>query len=161
MKKILLIVLLGICFSLYGQIDAYNDKAAQKAVEKAYSLIKETYKDNDICVSDSVYDLDWDYFDVDSDINRSLDVYRAIKHYTWSKPQYSDALNKIFVRDTCNTPKYIALFSEPYDRMIRCDLLPSDLKIGILGTPVIPVLLFIYNEIGDIKQFYQGELNVE
>ncbi|MDE6484094.1 MAG: hypothetical protein K2L14_01700 [Duncaniella sp.] len=128
MSLLLSLFIVCVCFSLHGQIDAYNDKEAQKAVEKAYSLIKEMYQDNEICVSDSVYDLDWNYFDVDSEINRSLDVYRANKHYQWLKPQYSDALKKIFVRDTCNTAEYIATFSEPYDRMIRCDLLPADLK---------------------------------
>lgn len=43
------------------------------------------------------------------------------------------------VSDSCT---YIAIFSEPYKGMIRCDILPKDRKIGVYGSPTIDAFLF-------------------
>ena len=115
--------------------------AAQNII---YDILQVYYHSKELCVSDSIYDLDWEIFSdmVDTQTKQILWSYRIEKKFIWNAPTYSEALLSIFGPETCDSCMYIANFSEPYKGMIRCDILPKDKMVGIYGSPVISAFLF-------------------
>lgn len=63
----------------------------------------------------------------------------------------------MFGSKVSNSCTYIAIFSEPYKGMIRCDILPKDRKIGVYGSPTIDAFLFKFTNKGEIYQLYKAK----
>lgn len=163
MKAFFLIIILGAFLNANGQNGMYECDTEKKAVRLAYDILKAYYPAGDLCVSDSVYDLDWMWFanKVDAKTKPYLENHRIDKKFVWDAPVYSVALDSVFASDLCAYDKYVAEFSAPYHGMIRCNILPKDRKLGIFGAPVIPIFLFRFNDEGDIYVVVKSELNID
>ena len=153
MRRFCLFALILVSLSLYGQRNYYTKKADKEAIKSAYRIIKTSYPDRTLCVEDSVFDLDWwsskEYSD---DVNKKINGYRPSKNYVFHKPAYEEGLSELLQADSCICGKncYYVEFSEPYEGMIRCDIVNFDKRLAIFG--IIPQFLFIYNDEGEIIQ---------
>ena len=163
MKVIISVAMLFVSLTIFGQGNKYSHKTAQEAIKFAYNVLKVYYSSNEICVSDSIYDLDWNLFAdmVDDQTKQKLISHRIEKRFIWDSPVYSDEISSLFSSDTCDCCKYIAEFSEPYKGMIRCDIIPKDGNIGIYGVPRISIFLFKYNEKGEVFQIFKTEVDID
>lgn len=163
MKVIIFLTMLCISLTILGQGNTYSQKTEQEAIKFAYNVLKVYYPSNELCVSDSIYDLDWNLFAdmVDDQTRHNLITHRIEKKFIWDSPVYSDAISSLFSSDTCDCCKYIAEFSEPYKGMIRCDIIPKGEKIGVYGVPRISIFLFKYNEKGEIFQISKTEVDID
>ena len=146
MRIFFLMCILGASLTIAAQNIIYGNKNEQRAINMAFDILQVYYHSKELCVSDSIYDLDWDIFSdmVDTQTKQILWSYRIEKKFIWNAPTYSEALLSIFGPETCDSCMYIANFSEPYKGMIRCDILPKDKMVGIYGSPVISAFLFKY-----------------
>lgn len=160
---IISLVMLCVSLTILGQGNTYSHKAEQEAIKSAYNVLKVYYPSNELCVSDSIYDLDWNLFAdmVDDKTKQNLISHRIEKKFIWDSPAYSDEISSLFSSDSCDCCEYIAEFSEPYKGMIRCDIIPKDRKIGIYGVPRISIFLFKYNDKGDVVQISKTEVDVD
>lgn len=147
----------------YCQSDPYSSIIEQSAVKQASKILEIYYPNNELCITDSIYDLDWYFFSslVDTDTENILRSYRIDKNFAYESPVYSPILSSLFHEDSIQCNKFVADFSAPYKGMIMCDVLPKDRRIGIYGTPVISSFLFRYNNKGEIYQFNKIEVNVD
>lgn len=167
MRALCLFIMLCVSLVIIGQSSTFRQESEQKAIKSAYDVLRVYYPSDKLCVSDSIYDLDWDLFSdmVDSKTKEYLQSHRIEKGFVWDSPIRSDVLSLLFPHDTCvecnRTDKYIAEFSEPYKGMIRCDVLPKNREIGIHGTPQISIFLFKYNIRGEIYQFSKREVDID
>lgn len=163
MRIFFLMCILGASLTIAAQNIIYGNKNEQRAINMAFDILQVYYHSKELCVSDSIYDLDWDIFSdmVDTQTKQILWSYRIEKKFIWNAPTYSEALLSIFGPETCDSCMYIANFSEPYKGMIRCDILPKDKMVGIYGSPVISAFLFKYNNGGEIYQSYKAEVNID
>ena len=163
MKVIISLVMLCVSLTILGQGNTYSHKTEQEAIKSAYNVLKVYYPSNELCVSDSIYDLDWNLFAdmVDDKTKQNLISHRIEKKFIWDSPAYSDEISSLFSSDSCDCCEYIAEFSEPYKGMIRCDIIPKDRKIGIYGVPRISIFLFKYNDKGDVVQLSKTEVDVD
>ena len=147
MRVLCLFITLCVSLVLIGKNSTFRQEAEQKAIKSAYDVLKVYYPSDKLCVSDSIYDLDWELFSdmVDGKTKEYIQSHRLEKGFVWDSPIRSDVLSLLFPHDTylkCNcTDKYIAEFSKPYKGMIRCDILPNNRKIGIHGTSRISIFL--------------------
>ncbi len=150
--KICIFIMMGFVLSIYGKADPYDQEPEQKAVRLAYDILKVYYPSNELCVSDSIYDLDWDAYskDVNDSIRQEVKNYRINRDFVWDDPIYSRELSELFETDTCRCNKYEVDFSAPYKHMILCEIMPKDRKIGIQGVPRISSFLFKYDEDGEV-----------
>ena len=146
MRIFFLMCILGASLTIAAQNIIYGNKNEQRAINMAFDILQVYYHSKELCVSDSIYDLDWDIFSdmVDTQTKQILWSYRIEKKFIWNAPTYSEAN-----------------FSEPYKGMIRCDILPKDKMVGIYGSPVISAFLFKYNNRGEIYQSYKAEVNID
>jgi hypothetical protein len=79
-----------------------------------------------IVVSDSIVDLDRDYFfssSLDSIERKKLECYRGEKNYKWFVPYHSNCIASWFPTKNANA-EYVLFFSQVEDKMLRADLLP-------------------------------------
>ena len=154
MKAIYFLIMLFVSLSVYGKGIKKYQKEDLEAIKMAYNILKVYYpSDNELCVADSIYDHEWyGFIDmVDDKTSQKLESFRIEKKYVWDEPVYSKQLFRIFGPENKNC-KYVAEFSEPYNQMIRCDILPIDRKVGMSGAPRINVFLFRYDDNGEIYQ---------
>lgn len=163
MRIFFLMCILGASLTIAAQNIIYGNKNEQRAINMAFDILQVYYHSKELCVSDSIYDLDWDIFSdmVDTQTKQILWSYRIEKKFIWNAPTYSEALLSIFGPETCDSCMYIANFSEPYKGMIRCDILPKDRKIGVYGSPTIDAFLFKFNNKGEIYQLYKAKINID
>lgn len=162
----ILIFLFGVstlpCFGLNKD---YSGVPEQKTIEESLKILSIYYPADELCVSDSIYDLDWFFFsdEVDCKSEKVVEYHRINKNAIWDEPMFSKELAVLAANFNSEHKnyKYVALFSEPYYNMIRCDVLPYDRKIGFMGSPIIYSFLFKYNEEGEITLFIKAEVNVD
>lgn len=138
-----------------AQLRDYCDPADQKAVKKAWEYIKVFYPQDDICVSDTIETTQATDLSI---YNHLLELYAA-----GVKPIHSEYLSKVFQKYNCQCGhyRYVAVFSEPYQGIITCDILPIDRKIGIFGAPEIVGFSFKYDKNGEIYQVSQGKIHID
>ena len=166
-NSIRIVSLIMVCISLsaFGQNGNYNNKTERDAIKCAARLLAAYYPPDELCVSDSIYDLDWFYFAdvVDDKTKQEISNYRTEKKYIWSPPIYSHNMAELFGTHNCECTsyKYVAQFSAPYNNLIRCDILPGDRRIGIYGSPTITSFLFIFNNQGEVDQMFRDELHID
>lgn len=155
MNKIVIFLIGCISLAIANQKDAFCHKVEQEAVKSAVEFLQDYYA-HDICVADSIYDLDWSFFSsrVDVKLRPCLESYRQEKKWVWDRPVHSEVLDSLFGPDASGSGryKYVAEFAAPYKGLIRCDVLPWHRRIGILGVPRYLNFLFKYNDKGEIYQ---------
>ncbi|MBD5215126.1 MAG: hypothetical protein HDS78_01185 [Bacteroidales bacterium] len=165
MRRFCLCALILVSLSLYGQRNYYTKKADKEAIKSAYRILKAFYPDKQLCVLDSVYDLDWFWLKgkVDTKTADKLEAYRIDKEFKYEEPRYEKGLATLLNADTCTSHNkgFYADFSRPYEQMIRCDIMPKDRRIGIIGSPTIEIFLFRYDDDGEIIQVTRNTLQVE
>ncbi len=146
-----------------GSYKDYSGAIEQKAILGAFDIIRLYYPDNDICVSDSIWDCLWDGDEIDTDTNNLLMANRSAKMYIWLDPVKSDDLTRIFSDHLIGTGqyKYTADFSDPFYGIIRCDVMPVGRRIGIFGSPTIFSWTFRYDTDGNIIQYSMGEACID
>lgn len=161
-------VIIVFCMPLCGfcQKNAYKSKREQTALKMAYDILKVYYPSNELCVSDSIWDLDyWFYLstEMDEENRKYFEYYRIIeKGGKYDNPVYSKHIFKLLKNENCDNSKYkyVADFSAPNRNFILCEILPIDRRIGIKGTPIVPVFLFKYDENGEIIQINRHLVNI-
>lgn len=161
-RVIFLIVVVCMSFSLFGK-DPYSEKTEQEVIEFAYNILKVYYPSEDeLCVSDSIYDLDWFFFSRDV---RDKETQKAFEFYSVNKdrceyidPVYSKTLASIFESNTCKCGnfKYVVHFSAPFRNAISCYIVPFDDQDPMFGE--IPTFLFMYNNEGEVIQINKDTL---
>lgn len=163
MKVIIFLAMVFVPSTILGQRKAYSHKTEQEALKFAYNILKVYYPSNELCVSDSIYDLDWHFFEdkVNDQTKQILSSHRIEKKFKWDSPVYSNEISSLFSSYPCDSCKYVAHFSAPYNGMIRCDIMPKDGKIGIYGMPQISIFLFRYNEKGEVIQISKSEVDID
>ena len=162
MRMLFLLVFLGVSLTMPAKNNIYGNKTEQRAIKMAYALLQVYYHANELCVSDSIEDLEWFYFPgVDNQTKQILDSYRKEKDFIWNDPVYCEKIAAMFGSEVSDSCTYIAIFSEPYKGMIRCDILPKDRKIGVYGSPTIDAFLFKFNNKGEIYQLYKAIINID
>ena len=161
MQKTFLIVLLGCLLCSCSKYTTYRQPVEQETIQFACKLMKLYYPSDVLCVSDSIYDLDWDHFAdlvVDTvDVKPYLTTYRENKGNVWSKPEYSKILSRLFGHCVCNDSGYVAEFSAPYQGMIRCDVVPKDKSIDSDSARQVTAFLFEYTKYGKISSVTKTE----
>lgn len=162
-ESIILAVFLVGFFDNVCKNNIYGNKTEQRAIKMAYTLLQVYYHANELCVSDSIEDLEWFLFSgmVDNQTKQILDSYRKEKDFIWNDPVYCEKIAAMFGSEVSDSCTYIAIFSEPYKGMIRCDILPKDRKIGVYGSPTIDAFLFKFNNKGEIYQLYKAIIDID
>ena len=165
---VLVIAMFLLQLPIWSKKTPYGQSIEKTALTNAIKILKVYYPSDDLCVSDSIYDLEWLYFKhlaKDKDEREFLDSYRMRKEFRWDKPIYSRRIGNIATSLDCmcniDSKKYVADFSRPYHNMIRCDIMPIDRQIGIYGAPTIPIFFFRYDETGVIIQFERRVLCID
>lgn len=161
-RFIFLIIVVCMTFTLFGK-DPYSEKTEQKAIGFAYNILKVYYPSEDeLCVSDSIYDLEWFFF---SGYVRDKETQKAFEFYNLDKdrleyidPVYSKTLASIFESNTCKCGdfKYVAHFSAPFRNAISCYIVPFDDQDPMFGE--ISTFLFMYNNEGEVIQINKDTL---
>ena len=161
MRRFCLFALILVSLSLYGQRNYYTKKADKEAIKSAYRILKAFYPDKQLCVSDSIFDLEW--LGVDKETDEKAFEYRLKKKFLYDKPLRRKGLAKMLNADSCTTDEnsFYADFSEPYEGMIRCDIMPLDRRVGILGVPAYDAFLFWYDKDGSITQVTKMLFQIE
>ncbi|MDE6654083.1 MAG: hypothetical protein K2K37_06820 [Muribaculaceae bacterium] len=150
-KNILLMIVLFLANAIYGKDMPYSGEIERKAVRSAYELLGVYYPDG-LCVSDSIYDLEWYYLsDVDEKTRNEL-KFKISNDSVRTRPAYSKMLDKMFCREKCGDcdSGCVAMFAKPYKGMIRCEVRPKGM--GIDGESDSSAFLFRYDEYGDVYQ---------
>ena len=70
--------ILGASLTIAAQNIIYGNKNEQRAINMAFDILQVYYHSKELCVSDSIYDLDWDIF---SDQTNSLVLSNREKIY--------------------------------------------------------------------------------
>ena len=165
MRRFCLFALILVSLSLYGQRNYYTKKADKGAIKSAYRILKAFYPDKQLCVSDSIFDLEWFGYRefIDKETSDKVYKYRFAKEFVYDKPVRRKGLAKMLNADSCTTDEncFYADFSEPYEGMIRCDIMPLDRRVGILGVPTIDAFLFRYEKNGSINQVTKVLFQIE
>ena len=155
MKRLFLISMLWMILASCNRNMVYCQYTEQETIQFAYKLMKLYYPSDALCVSDSIYDLDWDIFTdlvVDTiDMRPAIMAYRENKGNVRDKPEYSKILSKLFGHRVCIDSGYVAEFSAPYKRMIRCDVVPKNGTSSMDDTRQVSAFLFEYTEFGKIS----------
>ena len=150
MKRTFLLMLLGCLLCSCNRYAAYRQPVEQETIQFAYKLMKLYYPSDVLCVSDSIYDLDWDHFAdlvVDTiDVKPHIVAYRENKVNTREKPEYSKIFTKLFGHCVCIDSGYVAEFSAPYQGMIRCDVVPKDKSVDSDSARQVAAFLFEYTK---------------
>ena len=109
MRIFFLMCILGASLTIAAQNIIYGNKNEQRAINMAFDILQVYYHSKELCVSDSIYDLDWDIFSdmVDTQTKQILWSYRIEKKFIWNAPTYSEALLSIFGPETCDSCMYI------------------------------------------------------
>lgn len=144
-------IVLSLAIAIYGKDMPYSGETERKAVRSAYELLGVYYPDG-LCVSDSIYNLEWHYLsDVDEKTRNEL-KFKISNDSVRTQPAYSKMLDKVFRREKCGDcdSGCEAMFAEPYKGMIRCEVCPKGMRID--GGPNTSAFLFRYDEYGDIYQ---------
>ena len=154
MKGLFLMSMLGNIFASCNRNIVYGEYTEQETVQFAYKLMKLYYPSDVLCVSDSIYDLDWDHFAdlvVDTvDVKPHIMAYRENKGNVRDKPEYSKIFTKLFGHCVCIDSGYFAEFSAPYKGMIRCDVVPKDKSVDSASALQVAAFLFEYTEYAKI-----------
>lgn len=164
MRQISLLLIALVSFTVWGQDKYYNDKAEQEALKTAYKIIKVYYPTNEVCASDTVFDIDrFGSAPIDGEERDKLYRYRLDRHFTYDAPSYSTNVAALLQTDTCkcNDTQYFAEFSTPYKGYIACYIMPKNRKVGaapMSKDPHIFYFVFKYDEGGEIYQFNKGTL---
>lgn len=136
-----------------------------RVYKSAYNILREHYSAGDLCVSDSIYDLDWQYFadKVDDETAKIFRDYRLDKLFIWTPPVHSNEISAMIdsIGAYSANSKYIVEFSSPYKMLVMCRILPIDKRIGILGAPQIPIFLFKFDWKGNILDVNKKELCID
>lgn len=56
--------ILGASLTIAAQNIIYGNKNEQRAINMAFDILQVYYHSKELCVSDSIYDLDWDIFQI-------------------------------------------------------------------------------------------------
>lgn len=150
--------------SILGDNKDYTSNAEQEALKKAYKIIKVYYPTNEVCASDSVFDIDrFGWAPIDSEEKDKLYRKRLERMFTYDPPIYSANVANLLQTDTCkcNAIQYYAEFSAPYKGFIVCHIMPKSRRVGAdAGSrdPDITYFVFKYDEEGEIDQVDRGRL---
>ena len=163
MKSIILCVMVMVSIVSMGQ--EKTSPIRQKMYRAAYETLCGFYQESNLCVSDSIYDLNWGYFanEVDDETKKVFSNYRIDRCFLLTPPFYSDDISAVIdsVGIDCQKSMYIAEFSCPYREMIMCYILPIDKRIGIFGAPQIQIFLFKFDLEGNILDVSKKELCID
>lgn len=82
MRIFFLMCILGASLTIAAQNIIYGNKNEQRAINMAFDILQVYYHSKELCVSDSIYDLDWDIFSdmVDTQTKQILWSYRIEKN---------------------------------------------------------------------------------
>lgn len=169
MKALLFLFMFCVSMTTFAQGKSYDNEADKKAVQSAFSILKLYYPaEDELCMSDSIYDLDWSFFQSRVDEKTQiklihLSYLNLMNGYKFHSPIYSGYLSSLFGSEKCicAKSKYVADFTGPYYNMIMCEILPTDRRIGMLGAPQISMFLFKYDDNGEIYQFTKIDPHIE
>lgn len=77
MRILFLIVFGWASLAMSAKNNIYGNKTEQRAIKMAYTLLQVYYHSNELCVSDSIEDLEWFLFSdmVDNQTKQILDSY--------------------------------------------------------------------------------------
>lgn len=169
MRKFALLLLLFLCNGrIHSQCVDNQDTVLYK---EAYDyIVNDSININkEIAVSDSIVDLDRDWFShhlTDFPIEKKiLDQYREKKKFIWLESFYSPCLASIFCKREIS--KYVLFFSQIEDNMLRADLLPSKKQFNCTDIYNYDkmasltegwIYLFIFNNDGTIKASFNNEM---
>lgn len=64
MRIFFLMCILGASLTIAAQNIIYGNKNEQRAINMAFDILQVYYHSKELCVSDSIYDLDWDIFQI-------------------------------------------------------------------------------------------------
>ena len=103
MRIFFLMCILGASLTIAAQNIIYGNKNEQRAINMAFDILQVYYHSKELCVSDSIYDLDWDIFSdmVDTQTKQILWSYRIEKKFIWNAPTYSEALLSLIPQHYC------------------------------------------------------------
>lgn len=163
MKKILLLLMIFCSFACFGQRSYYTKKTDKEALKSAYRILKAFYPDKQLCVSDSIFDLEWWGYGEDKETENKLFEFRQKKNFVYDKPVRRKGLSKMLNADSLTTDgnSFYADFSQPYENMIRCDIMPLDRLIGMRGEPRIDTFLFRYDKDGNITKVTKSLVHID
>lgn len=163
MRRSILLLTILISIAAMARDKYYNNKAEQAALKTAYKIIKVYYPTNDVCASDSVFDIDRFGFAPIDDMDEMDKLYlqRLERRFTYDPPVYCKNVAKVLHTDTCNCsdPQYYAEFSVPYKGYIACYIMPKSRRVGIdymSKDPHVTSFVFKYDESGDIYEIKKG-----
>ena len=90
MRVLFLLFFWWASLTMSAKNNIYGNKTEQRAIKMAYTLLQVYYHSNDLCVSDSIEDLEWFLFSdmVDNQTKQILDSYRKEKDFIWNDPVY-------------------------------------------------------------------------
>ena len=150
MKHLILIICMLSALSANAQDAPYSGSLEQKAAKLAFNLIKTYYPGKTVCVSDSIYDLDWApyYTDIERRYRVSVPLHNDNLQLRNTTPTYSEKLHDLF-GDECDRgfqSDYIVAFSSPCKGMFRCDVFPRVPSRKKLYYKVISTFLFKFNK---------------
>lgn len=164
MKHLILIICMLATLSAnaqYAPYSPYFGTLEQKAAKLAFNLIKTYYPGKTVCVSDSIYDLDWApyYTDIERRYRDSVPLLNNNLQLRNTTPTYSENLHDLF-REECDRgfqSDYIVAFSSPCKGMFRCDVFPKVPSRKKLYYKVISTFLFKFNKKMIIKWMVERE----
>lgn len=150
MKHLILIICMLATLSANAQYAPYSGSLEQKAAKLAFNLIKTYYPGKTVCVSDSIYDLDWApyYTDIERRYRNDVPLHNDNRQLINTIPVYSKNLHNLF-GDECDSgfqSDYIVAFSSPCKGMFRCDVFPRVPSRRKLSFTVISTFLFQFQE---------------
>lgn len=133
MRRLVAIVFaIGALTCLWGVIYASEDgnvfKDELSMYSAAYRHVTVDFDPEELCLSDSVHNLDWNEFwgIVNKETFESLEA-KYLKGFTAPEDE-SGSGSLTVLRDSLEVPntnpRYIVRFSAPYKRLIRCDVVP-------------------------------------
>jgi len=122
------VVTLGFAGVIYASEEGNVFKDELSMYFAAYHHVTVDFDPEELCLSDSVHNLDWNEFwgMVNKETFESLKA-KFLKRFT-APEEESGSGSLAALRDSLgvqNTnPRYIVRFSAPYKRLIRCDVVP-------------------------------------
>ena len=164
MRTIYLLLTVLVSFPIWGQDKDYSDKTEQEALKKAYKIIKVYYPTNEVCASDTLFDIDrFGSAPIDNEERNRLYLSRLNRKFTYDAPSYSTNVATLLQTDTCkcSATQYFAEFSNPYKGYIVCYIMPKSRIVGADSRgkdPAIAYFVFKYDESGEIYQVKKGTL---
>lgn len=137
MKKVVSFLSILLIFLTSCQKNVYNSKVERQAVQMAYKLLELYYPADELCVSDSIYALEWPTLPtLNNEMNDIIEDYTKSQGYIKGRSRKAPQLKKIFPQSACKGSNYknIAKFSKTFEydddgewtNIFRCDVVKTE-----------------------------------